>query len=209
MSNMSSSVIEDPPRSPSRSRRLWWGLAVSALLTVAVVWYWFRGPHYSTRVDAHAQIREAEQKAATEHKRVLVIFGANWCYDCHVLNQLFRRPELASVLAENYEVVHVDVGAGDKNQDLMTEYHVPMDQGISSVAILESDGTLIYSQKDGEFENTRRLTVEKLLDFLEEWKLKAIIRSSYLLESAGRGRVPNLLRSCPVLSQNSGRPQNQ
>jgi hypothetical protein len=103
------------------------------------------------------------------------------------------------VLAENYEVVHVDVGAGDKNQDLMTEYHVPMDQGIPSVAILESDGTLIYSQKDGEFENTRRLTVEKLLDFLEEWKLKAIIRSSYLLESAGRGRVPNLLRSCPYL----------
>jgi thioredoxin 1 len=191
-------VTEDPSRSPSKSRRLWWGLAVPALVTVAVGWYWFRGPLYSAGVDAHAQIREAEQKAAKEHKRVLVIFGANWCYDCHVLNQLFQRPDLSSVLAENYEVVHVDVGAGDKNQDLMTEYHVPMDQGIPSVAILEGDGTLIYSQKNGEFENTRRLTVEALLDFLEKWKLKAIIRSSYLLESAGPGSVPKLLRSCPV-----------
>jgi hypothetical protein len=77
------------------------------------------------------------------------------------------------VLSENYEVVHVDVGAGDKNQDLVTEYQVPRDEGIPSAAILESDGTLIFSQKNSEFENARRLTVEGLLDFLEKWELKA------------------------------------
>lgn len=167
-------MTQDPRRSGIRSRRLLQRLAVSLLLAaVAVAWYWFREPLYSTRADAHTQIREAQQKAAKEHKRILVVFGANWCYDCHVLDQVFRRPELTSVLAENYEVVHVDVGKGDKNQDLMADYQVPMDQGIPSVAILESDGTLIYGQKNGEFENARSLTVEGLLDFLEKWKLKA------------------------------------
>jgi thioredoxin 1 len=152
-----------------------WVLAGSFLLTIVAigVWYLSRVPTYSTDTDAHLKIKEAEQKAAVRHARVLVVFGANWCFDCHVLDELFERPELASVLSENFEVVYVDVGTGDRNRDLMAEYQVPFDEGIPAVAILESDGTLIYSQRHGEFENARRLTPEALLDFLKKWELKA------------------------------------
>jgi thioredoxin 1 len=151
-----------------------WVLAASFLLAAATIglWYWFRVPTYSTSTDTHLKIREAEQKAVVRHTRVLVVFGANWCFDCHVLDELFERPELASVLSENFEVVYVNVGTGDRNRDLMAEYQVPFDEGIPAVAILESDGTLIYSQKHGEFENARRLTPETLLDFLKKWELK-------------------------------------
>jgi thiol:disulfide interchange protein len=151
-----------------------WGLAVSFLLAVGAIgtWYWLRPPTYSSSVDAHIKIAEAEWKAAAGHKRVLIVFGANWCFDCHVLDDLFERPDLASVLAENYEVVYVNVGVGERNRDLMAKYQVPFDEGIPAVAIVESDGTLIYSQKHGEFENARRLTPEALLDFLKKWKLK-------------------------------------
>jgi len=45
---------------------------------------------YPSNADAHAEIKEAEEKAATSHKRVLLVFGANWCYDCHVLEQAFH-----------------------------------------------------------------------------------------------------------------------
>jgi thioredoxin 1 len=150
-------------------------LASSALLAAATLglWYWFRVPTYPTSADAHLKIREAEQRAAAGHKRVLVVFGANWCFDCHVLDQLFERPELASVLAENYEVVYVNVGDGDRNRDVMAECQVPFDEGIPSVAILEGDGTLIYGQKHGEFENARQLTPAALLDFLQKWRRKA------------------------------------
>jgi thioredoxin 1 len=156
------------------SRHARWVLAASFLLAVATigVWYWLRVPTYSTNTDTHIKIREAEQKAAVRHTRVLVVFGANWCFDCHVLDALFDRPELASVLSENFEVVYVNVGTGDRNRDLMAEYQVPFDEGIPAVAILESDGTLIYSQKHGEFENARRLTPETLLGFLKKWELK-------------------------------------
>jgi thioredoxin 1 len=151
-----------------------WVLAVSFVLAVATIgiWYWFRVPTYSTSTDTHIKIVAAEQKAAARHTRVLVVFGANWCFDCHVLDELFARPELATVLAENFEVVYVNVGTGDRNRDLMAQYQVPFDEGIPAVAILESDGTLIYSQKHGEFENARRLTPEALLDFLKKWGSK-------------------------------------
>ena len=157
------------------SRRARWGLAGCLLLIAAgsVAWFVARNRIYPAGVDARADIREAEHKAAKQHKRILVVFGAEWCYDCHVLDRAFRRPAVASMLAESYELVNVDVGAGDKNQDLMKEYQVPMEQGIPAMAILESDGRLIYSQKNGEFENARRLTVEALVEFLSKWKLGA------------------------------------
>jgi len=125
---------------------------------------------YNESADAHAEIKEALTKAAAEHKRVIVVFGANWCYDCHVLDKAFHSSDLEPILAANYEVVHVDIGKGEKNQDLMTKYDVPMKRGIPGLAVLDADGKLVYSQKNGEFENARALSPEDFLAFLNKWK---------------------------------------
>jgi thiol:disulfide interchange protein len=125
---------------------------------------------YNERANARAEIKEALAKAAAEHKRVILVFGANWCYDCHVLDKAFHSPELAPIIAANYEVVHVDIGKGEKNQDLMKQYEVPMKSGIPGLAVLDPDGKLVYSQKNGEFENARALAPEDFRAFLEKWK---------------------------------------
>ena len=125
---------------------------------------------YQAKADARAEIKEALEKATREHKRVLVIFGADWCYDCHVLDLAFQRPDVAPVMGSSYIVVHVDVGQGEKNQDLMKQYNVPMERGIPALAVLGSDGILLYSQKKGEFEKARGLGPEDLLEFLNKWK---------------------------------------
>ena len=125
---------------------------------------------YEPGVDAHAEIKHALELAAKGHKRVLVVFGANWCYDCHVLDLAFKRPDIAAVVQHNFELVHVDVGEGDKNQDLMQQYDVPMKRGIPAAAVLDSNGKLLYSQKGGEFEKARALAPEDVLQFLNKWK---------------------------------------
>jgi hypothetical protein len=126
---------------------------------------------YPAGVDAHAEIKEAEEKAAQAHKRLLLVFGANWCFDCHVLDLAFQRPDLAPVLVANYEVVHVDLGPDEhKNADLVQKYEIPLNKGIPALAIAESDGKLVVSQKNGEFEDARSLTPEALLEFLNKWK---------------------------------------
>ncbi len=125
---------------------------------------------YPPEADAHTELKEAEEKAAVEHKRVLLIFGANWCYDCHVLDLAFQRPDLASVMA-GYVVVHVDLGDDEKkNPDLVKQFDVPLDKGIPALAVAESDGKLVVSQKNGEFEDARSLTPQVLVDFLNKWK---------------------------------------
>ncbi len=125
---------------------------------------------YSTTADAHVEIKEAMEKAAASHKRVVVVFGANWCFDCHVLDKDFHRPDMAAIIAANYELVHVDIGRGEKNQDLMAKYEVPMKKGIPGLAVLDADGKLVYSQKNGEFENARAMAPEEILAFLNKWK---------------------------------------
>jgi thioredoxin 1 len=126
---------------------------------------------YPDDADAHAEIREAEQKAAAGHKRLLLVFGANWCYDCHVLDLAFQRPDLSPVLAAGYELVHVDLGPDEKkNADLVKQFDVPLNKGIPVLAVAESDGTLLISQKNGEFEDARSLAPQALLEFLNKWK---------------------------------------
>jgi len=125
---------------------------------------------YPADADAHAEIKEAEEKAAAEHKRLLLVFGANWCYDCHVLDLAFHRPDFAAVMA-GYEVVHVDLGDDEKkNAGVVKQFDVTLDKGIPVLAVAESDGKLVVSQKNGEFEDARSLTPEALLEFLNKWK---------------------------------------
>jgi thioredoxin 1 len=128
---------------------------------------------YPADADAHAEIKEAEERAAAGHKRVLLVFGANWCYDCHVLDLAFHRSDFAPVMA-SYEVVHVDLGPDEmKNADLVKEFDVPLNKGIPVLAVIESDGKLVVSQKNGEFEDARSLTPDVLLEFLNKWRPEA------------------------------------
>ncbi len=120
--------------------------------------------------DAHQQIADAQARAAKTRKHILLVFGADWCYDCHVLEKAFHRPDISAVLTPNYEVVDIDIGNGDKNQDLMVQYGVPMKRGVPALAVLDSGGRLLYSQKNGEFERARALGPEDLLVFLKKWK---------------------------------------
>lgn len=126
---------------------------------------------YPADADAHVEIKEAEEKAASEHRRVLLIFGANWCYDCHVLDLALQRPDLAPVLTAGYEVVHVDLGPDEhKNADVVKQFDVPLNKGIPVLAVIESNGKLLMSQKNGEFEDARSLAPQALLEFLNKWK---------------------------------------
>jgi thioredoxin-related protein len=125
---------------------------------------------YPANVDANEEIAAALKAAAKTGKRVLLDFGGNWCYDCHVLDEAFHTPEIAPILDRNFVVVHVDVGEFNKNLDVAKKYDVPLEKGVPAMAVLESNGTTLFSQKKGEFEKARSLAPEDILAFLNKWK---------------------------------------
>jgi Thioredoxin-like len=124
---------------------------------------------YDASINANTEINEALQKAALAHKRVLVVFGGNWCFDCHVLDEAFRSPEIAPTLNKSFVVIHVDIGQMDKNLDIAKRYDIPLERGVPAIAVLDSDGKLLFSQKRGEFEAARSMAPEDILDFLHRW----------------------------------------
>jgi thioredoxin 1 len=125
---------------------------------------------YPDGVDAKAEIAEALADAKRTHRRVLLVFGGNWCYDCHVLDAAFRSAEIAPLVNKNFVVVHVNIGEYDKNLDLAQKYEIPLKKGVPAAAVLKGDGTLVVSQKNQEFEKARSMTKEDIVAFLEKWK---------------------------------------
>jgi thioredoxin 1 len=126
---------------------------------------------YNKSADAKAEIKEAVAKAAHDHQRVMLVFGGNWCYDCHVLDQALHEADVAPLLEKSFLVVHVDIGDdGKKNNDLAAKYKVPLEKGVPALAILGPDGKLLYSQQNGEWESARSLDPEDLVAFLNKLK---------------------------------------
>ena len=126
---------------------------------------------YSDPSEAHAELTEALNRAAKEHKRVIAMFGANWCYDCHVLDTTLHSKEFAPLLEANYVLVHINIGEeGKDNNDLAAVLGVGLNRGIPSLGVLEPDGKVVFAQKDGEFESTVKIGPEDVRAFLEKWK---------------------------------------
>ena len=125
---------------------------------------------YPTDADAKKEIDDALKRSSIEKKQVLLIFGGNWCYDCHVLDRALHEGAAGKIVKQSFLLVHVDIGEGDKNLDLTKLYKIPLDKGVPAVAILDGGGKLLYSSGDGEFEAARSMMKKDLVRFLWIWK---------------------------------------
>jgi thioredoxin 1 len=160
------------------TKRPQWTLIAAVLLTAIAAAQFKRVPLQAPaqpnprlyRADANAtqDIRQALAAAGKQHKNVLLDFGGNWCLDCHVLDNAFHQPRIAPLLNSNYVLVHVDVGRYDKNLDLAKQYHVDLEKGVPSLAVLDARGNVLYATRD--FERARVMSEEDVIQFLDKWK---------------------------------------
>ena len=124
---------------------------------------------YPEPSEAQKDFDAALAAAKKDHKRVLVVFGANWCYDCHVLDATFHSKAVLPLVTASYHVVHVNVGEGEENADLARRCEVPMDRKVPSLAVLDGDGRLVTSQKHGEFDSAVKIGMADVTGFLKQW----------------------------------------
>ena len=130
---------------------------------------------YPANADANKEIEDALKIAASNNKRVMLIFGGNWCYDCHVLDQALHEGEAGKLFKDHFLLVHVNIGEGDKNLDLVKKYETTLDFGVPAVVLLNGSGRVIYSSTKGEFEPARRMMKKDLVAFLNEWKSVVVV----------------------------------
>jgi uncharacterized protein YyaL (SSP411 family) len=118
------------------------------------------------------------KQAKQDHKRILLVFGGNWCLDCHVLDYRFHQNAIRPLVENNFHVVHVDIEQYDKNLDIAKQYQTDLKGGVPAVAVLSSGGKLLWSQKNKEFEKARSLDPALIIAFLNKWKPPAATSAS-------------------------------
>src|SRR5713101_5104575 len=91
---------------------------------------------YDEKADAKSDIKQALTQGAKSKTPIIVVFGANWCGDCKMLDSAMKKGASAPLLSRDFKIVKVDVGRFDKNVDVAKSYGVPLAKGIPAVTIL-------------------------------------------------------------------------
>jgi len=128
---------------------------------------------YDPNADARAQINAALAQSRTDHRLVLLDFGADWCLDCWILERLYQTPQVAGYLDEHFRIVRIDVGQFDRNLPVVNKYGKPIEGGVPAVVVLAPTGQVVATTRDGSLEAARRLLPDDLRRMLEQWVARA------------------------------------
>jgi protein disulfide-isomerase len=123
---------------------------------------------YNEAADARKDITQALSQAAQSGKSVIVVFGANWCADCKVLDLAMKGGASAPLVAREFQVVKVDVGRFDRNVAIAESYGVPLKNGIPAVVILSPANKVLYVTRAGELADARTMGESGIYDFLRK-----------------------------------------
>jgi protein disulfide-isomerase len=132
-------------------------------------------PIYDGKADASQQIAAALAEAPRQGKparNIVLVFGANWCPDCHALDENMHKAELASIIEHSFVVVKIDVGRMNKHLEVAKQYGVPIRRGIPALAVLDAKGKVLYAMDQGQFADARHMSFESIKAFFEQWKPK-------------------------------------
>jgi len=122
---------------------------------------------YNEAADAKLDIKQALTQAATANTPVIVVFGANWCGDCTMLDSAMKNGASAPLLSRDFKIVKVNVGHFDKNLDVAKSYGVPLEKGIPAVAIISTKNEVLYATRDGELADARKMGDNGIYEFFK------------------------------------------
>lgn len=130
---------------------------------------------YDPRADAFEVLDSAVERAAAEHKLVLVISGGDWCVWCHYLAAfLDREAALDASLHEVFVVAKVYVGNDNKNTEFFAK--LPKAAGAPHFWVLSAQGDVLHSQDTLPLEDgAKSYDRAAFAAFIERWRERAAL----------------------------------
>jgi thioredoxin 1 len=122
---------------------------------------------YDEQADANKDIQAALADAAKAKVPVILVFGANWCGDCRVLDAAMKSGAAAPLMARDFRVVKINVGRYDRNTEIAQTYGVPLKKGIPAIAILSATNDVLYATRGGELADARSMGDNGIHEFLK------------------------------------------
>ncbi len=131
---------------------------------------------YDVKADAKALVEAAKARARRDHRRVLVMFGGNWCGWCHKLHALLQSdPEIRRLMLYEYELAMVDTDAPNAPElfesckNALSDEELKNGVGFPFLAVLDADGKILTAQRTDPLEDGDHHDPEKVKNFLTRW----------------------------------------
>jgi thiol:disulfide interchange protein len=126
--------------------------------------------NFISKRDASADVQAAIAEAQRTGKRVIIDIGGDWCVYCQQMDKLFHEhPELAELRDKNFLTVAVYYGPENWNRQFLSHY--PKLLGVPHVFVVETNGTILNSQRLVELRTGGQYDPEKMKTFLLKWAL--------------------------------------
>lgn len=130
---------------------------------------------FDPKAGAEVLIAKAVAQAKREDKRILLLFGANWCPWCRRLHAaLTKDAAVQERLKRKFILVFVDANTrNDKNRNaaVIEKYGNPIPQyGLPVFVVLDRDGTQLTTRETASLAaDTDAKVAARVLSFLNEW----------------------------------------
>ena len=150
-------------------------IALSTGPLLAAPEYRQMGPDiFDPKAKAEKLVNDAVAQSGPENKRVLLLFGANWCPWCRTLHRVLTTDTvIAESLRRSFVLVPVDANTrNDRNRNaaVVERYGNPLQHGLPVFVVLDSDGTQLTTRETASLSATTELAVAiKVRAFLAEW----------------------------------------
>ena len=137
-----------------------------AFLTWSITAYATRYPlTYDEHADPKSEFVTALAEARSSDKKVLIIFGANWCPDCQKFDKQLQSASINAVIDNKFVIIKANIGNWDKNMDFAEWFGNPAKEGIPSIAIVDADRNLYSTTHGNELAMLRYYSTTKLTDW--------------------------------------------
>lgn len=130
---------------------------------------------FDPKANAQSQLETKLNDAKNMDRKLLVIMGGNWCHDSAALANVIDTPRFAGMIAQNYEVLFVDVGVPQtgkgRNLDIAKRFGIKKVKGTPTVLVLSADGQLLNSKKDAaSWRNAASRSDDDIFRYFAEFK---------------------------------------
>ena len=102
----------------------------------------------------------------------IIIFGANWCPDCRILEGTLLLPTVKSFIDDNFSVIHIDVGKYDINMNLLELLGIPRQEGIPRVVIFGQENNILNMNSTDKWRSARQNKAQEIFDYFQSYVLE-------------------------------------
>ncbi|MFT5674378.1 MAG: hypothetical protein ACI808_000294 [Paraglaciecola sp.] len=114
-------------------------------------------------------VNEKRNAAISKNKRLMVVFGAEWCHDSRGLSQRFSRPKINAILQKKYEIVFVDIGYLTTGFKAIQQLNQPIYYGTPAVLIVDpKTNTLLNESTIMHWTNADSLALAEYNDYFSQ-----------------------------------------